>query len=248
MSWLVFTSQCIFSTLLLMKRVYTNSSILQTDIWADTDPQDRWMPATIWPLAGAWLCFNIWESFQFNGDTKLIIRLYPILQGAVLFLTDFLIEDASGIYLVTNPSLSPENTFLGMSKENGVLCEGSTIDMQIIDAVFGAYISATEVLGIDNDDLKNSVKKCRARLPPMSIGSFGQLQEWQKDYEEFEPGHRHTSHLWALHPGNAITKSKTPELAGASAVVLKRRAEHGGGHTGWSRFAQRILFVLICII
>lgn len=207
-----------------------------TDIWADTDPQDRWMPATIWPLAGAWLCYHIWESFEFNGDKKLLSRLYPILRDSVEFVSDFLIEDASGKYLVTNPSLSPENTFLGTRKAKGVLCEGSTIDMQIVDAVFRAYIDAAEVLNVKDDDaLVTLVRKCRERLPPMSIGSFGQLQEWQKDYEEFEPGHRHTSHLWALHPGNAITKSKTPELASASAVVLKRRAEHGGGHTGWSR-------------
>jgi hypothetical protein len=153
-----------------------------------------------------------------------------------MFLADFLVEDSSGNYLVTNPSLSPENTFLGTDRTKGVLCEGSTIDMQIIDAVFGAYIDATQALNISDDqDLVTLVGKCRERLPPMAIGSFGQLQEWQKDYQEFEPGHRHTSHLWALYPGNAITISKTPALASASGVVLKRRAEHGGGHTGWSR-------------
>jgi hypothetical protein len=224
-----------------------------TDIWADTDPQDRWMPATgrsstlldmsilifataVWPLAGAWLCYHIWESFQFNQDKRLLSRLYPVLRGSVLFLSDFLIEDASGDYLVTNPSLSPENTFLGEQKTTGVLCEGSTIDIQIIDAVFGAYVEVVGILEVKNDDeLTAIVRRCRERLPPMSIGSFGQLQEWRKDYEEFEPGHRHTSHLWALHPGDSITRSSTPELAAASAVVLKRRAEHGGGHTGWSR-------------
>jgi hypothetical protein len=85
------------------------------------------------------------------------------------------------------------------------------------------------------DELLPIVLKARERLPPMSVGSFGQLQEWRQDYTESEPGHRHTSHLWGLHPGNGITKSKTPDLAAASAVVLRRRAEHGGGHTGWSR-------------
>jgi hypothetical protein len=69
----------------------------------------------------------------------------------------------------------------------------------------------------------------------MKIGSFGQLQEWLEDYDEFELGHRHTSHLWGLHPGNSITMKKTPDLAAASKVVLKRRADNGGGHTGWSR-------------
>lgn len=207
-----------------------------TDIFADTDPQDRWMPATVWPLAGAWLCYHIWEHYQFNSDDDFLRRMFPILRGSVLFLIDFLVEDASGKYLVTNPSLSPENTYLGSNGAKGVLCEGSAIDMQIISAVLSAYIEAATILNISDEEVPVAkVQSYRERLPPMSIGSLGQLQEWQHDYEEFEPGHRHTSHLWALHPGNAITKSTTPHLAAASAVVLRRRAEHGGGHTGWSR-------------
>lgn len=69
----------------------------------------------------------------------------------------------------------------------------------------------------------------------MKINDSGFLQEWATDYDEFEPGHRHTSHLWALYPGNTITPTKTPDLTKACDVVLRRRAEHGGGHTGWSR-------------
>ncbi|KAH8602028.1 Six-hairpin glycosidase-like protein [Bisporella sp. PMI_857] len=205
-----------------------------TDIWADTDPQDRWMPATVWPLGGAWLCYHIWERYQFFGDEVFLKRLFPALKGCVQFLVDYLIEDASGRYLVTNPSLSPENSFLHEDKTQGVLCEGSTIDIQIIDAVFEAFVESVAKLQL-KDELLDKVTKSRRRLPPMQIGRFGQLQEWLQDYTEVEPGHRHTSHLWALHPGNSITPSKTPSLAAAASVVLRRRAEHGGGHTGWSR-------------
>jgi hypothetical protein len=144
-----------------------------------------------------------------------------------VFLVEFLIEDASGKFLVTSPSLSPENTFLVNNTTKGILCEGSTIDNQIIDAIFGAFVESVSELEI-KDELQATVVGFRRRLPPMAIGSFGQLQEWQQDYAEVEPGHRHTSHLWGLHPGNSITKTKTPELAAASAVVLQRRAEHGG--------------------
>lgn len=150
------------------------------------------------------------------------------------FLVDFLIPDASGKYLVTSPSLSPENTFLDVNQSKGVLCEGSTIDIQIIDSIFEAFLEIVLLLEVE-DELLPVVSEKRSYLPPMSIGSFGQLKEWQQDYEEFELGHRHTSHLWGLHPGNSIDRFKTPELATASAVVLRRRAEHGGGHTGWSR-------------
>ena len=188
----------------------------------------------MWPLGGAWLCYHIWEHYQFSGDKAFLRRMFPVLRGCIQFLNDFLVNDATGQYLITNPSLSPENTFVDNNNQKGVLCEGSTIDIQIVDAIFGAFITIISELGITDDLLPIVVEK-RKRLPPMTIGSFGQLCEWQKDYGEHEPGHRHTSHLWGLHPGNSITRSSTPELAAASAVVLRRRAKHGGGHTGWSR-------------
>ena len=75
----------------------------------------------------------------------------------------------------------------------------------------------------------------RAKLPPLKIGRFGQLQEWREDYDERDPGHRHISHLFALHPGNQITPRGTPELARAARVTLERRLAAGGGGTGWSR-------------
>ncbi|KAJ5141276.1 Alpha-L-fucosidase [Penicillium atrosanguineum] len=204
-----------------------------TDIWADTAPVDRWMPATIWPLGGAWLCYHIWERFQFTRNHDFLRRMFPVLRGCVEFLIDFLVEDETGEYLITSPSVSPENSFYDKGQK-GVLCEGSTIDIQIISAILAAFESCVNALGI-KDPLVFSVDTVRARLPPMKISRLGNLQEWALDYDEFEPGHRHTSHLWALYPGNAITPTKTPEVAEACGVVLRRRAEHGGGHTGWSR-------------
>jgi alpha-L-fucosidase 2 len=79
------------------------------------------------------------------------------------------------------------------------------------------------------------VEDARAKLPPFAIGKMGQLQEWQRDYEEPEPGHRHISHLWALFPGTQISLQHTPDLAQAARTSLERRLSHGGGQTGWSR-------------
>lgn len=180
------------------------------------------------------MCIHIWERYHFSGDKVFLQRMFPVLKGCVQFLLDYLIEDSSSKYLVTNPSLSPENSFLDENDMTGVLCEGSAIDIQIIEALFVAFTETVSELGI-LDNLLQAVESCRKRLPPLKIGSFGQLQEWQHDYKELEPGHRHTSHLWALHPGSSITSDRTPKLATAAAVVLRRRAEHGGGHTGWSR-------------
>ncbi|PQE14018.1 Alpha-L-fucosidase protein [Rutstroemia sp. NJR-2017a BBW] len=205
-----------------------------TDIWADTDPQDRWMPGTIWPMSGAWLCCHIWARYMYNGDEKFLQRMFPVIKGSVLFLVDYLIEDSTGQKLVTNPSLSPENTYIDKHGNKGVLCEGSTIDLQITHALFSIFLDCVSVLQIQ-DDLRDSVQLARERLPQTQVGSLGQILEWGEEFTEFEPGHRHTSHLWGVHPGNSITPSKTPELAAAAAVTLLRRAENGGGHTGWSR-------------
>ncbi|GAB1216102.1 hypothetical protein ATERTT37_005307 [Aspergillus terreus] len=205
-----------------------------TDIWVDTAPVDQWMPATLWPLGGAWLCFHVWERFLFSKDEMFLRRMFPVLRGCVEFLLDFLVEDATGQYLVTSPSLSPENLFYDAEGRQGVLCEGSTIDMQLVDAVFHAFIQSVNILNL-KDDLVSRVNHASERLPPARIGSFGQLQEWTADYAEVEPGHRHVSHLWALYPGHTILPGRTKDLAAACAVTLARRQAHGGGHTGWSR-------------
>ncbi|KAF3154165.1 hypothetical protein TWF569_000990 [Orbilia oligospora] len=206
-----------------------------TDIWADTNPQDKWMPATLWPLGGAWLCTHIWERYLFFEDKSFLQRFFPVLEGCVRFLLDFLIKDDHGFY-VTNPSLSPENTFKNQRGEKGVFCEASTMDIQILTAIFKAYITSSYILeGLGTVDMVE-VNKALAGLPPVIVSSTGLLQEWgRNDYEEVEPGHRHTSHLWGLHPGDSITPASTPKFAEAASAVLTRRAAHGGGHTGWSR-------------
>lgn len=203
-----------------------------TDIWGDTAPQDMYLPATYWPLGAAWLCLHIWEHFLFSKNVAFLSEKYRTLKEAALFLQDFLIEHEE--YLVTCPSVSPENSYRLPNGEFGVLCAAPSMDSQIIRALFSAVIDAGSVLNID-EDFCRKLKKSLSKLPPNKIGRFGQLQEWANDYEEVEPGHRHISHLFALHPGNEISPENTPELAKAARITLERRLEHGGGHTGWSR-------------
>ncbi|EQB59254.1 hypothetical protein CGLO_00392 [Colletotrichum gloeosporioides Cg-14] len=206
-----------------------------TDIWADTDPHDRWMPSTIWPLGGVWICIDIFELLQYEYDEDLHRRAAVALEGAIVFLLEYLIPSACGRYLVTNPSLSPENTFLSESGEPGILCEGSAIDMTIIHIAFKKFLWSTNILGGDNS-LRAKVEDALERLPPLVINWDGLIQEWGlKDYKEQEPGHRHVSHLFGLYPGESISPSKSPDLAASAKQVLERRAAHGGGHTGWSR-------------
>jgi alpha-L-fucosidase 2 len=204
-----------------------------TDIWADSAPQDRVITATLWPMGGAWMCTHIWSHFQYTGDTAFLQRMYPVLKGCVEFFLDFLI-DRDG-YKVTSPSLSPENRYRLPSGEEGTMCIAPTMDSQILFRLFNDFLDAANVLGREDDrPMRLEVEIICTKLPPLRIGQHGQLQEWWEDHEEVEPGHRHVSHLWGLYPSSQISHQDTA-LVEACKVTLARRAASGGGHTGWSR-------------
>jgi alpha-L-fucosidase 2 len=203
-----------------------------TDLWRVATPVDgaRW---GLWPMGAAWLSTHLYEHYAFGGDVAFLRKAYPVMKEASEFLLDFLVEDAQG-RLVTNPSHSPENAFLDEKGQEGVLCVGATMDFGIIRELFGDCLRAAQVLDVDAE-FRGQLEHALARLPPYQIGKHGQLQEWLKDFDEAEPGHRHMSHLFGLHPGHSITLRGTPELARAARVSLERRLANGGGGTGWSR-------------
>jgi alpha-L-fucosidase 2 len=204
-----------------------------TDIWGDTAPQDIYLPASYWTMGAAWLCLHLWEHYEYGLDAAFLERIYPTLKESAQFFEDFLTETDDGL-LVANPSVSPENTYILPSGESGTLCIGASMDSQILYELFTACTEAAKALGIDSAQ-QHKWEQMRARLPEPAIGKHGQIQEWMDDYEEAEPGHRHISHLFALHPGKRFTVKGTPEWAAAARVTLDRRLASGGGHTGWSR-------------
>jgi alpha-L-fucosidase 2 len=203
-----------------------------TDLWRVATPVDgaRW---GLWPLGSAWLATHFVEHYAFSGDRAFLRRAFPVLREASEFVLDFLVEDPQG-RLVTNPSHSPENAFVDEKGNEGVLCVGATMDFGIIRELFDGCLKAAEILGED-EELRGRLRGALDRLPPYQVGRHGQLQEWMRDFDEAEPGHRHVSHLFGLHPGRSITRRGTPELARAARVSLDRRLAHGGGGTGWSR-------------
>ena len=204
-----------------------------TDLWADTAPQDRCLTSTMWPMGGAWLCTHVWSYYDYTGNVALLRRMYPVVRSCVEFFLDFLI-DRDG-YKVTSPSLSPENLYRLPNGEEGALCIAPTMDSEILYQLFTDFLAAADVLGAEADrDMRRQVEESRGKLPPLRIGRHGQLQEWWEDHDEVEPGHRHVSHLWALYPGEQITR-REEALTDACKVTLARRAANGGGHTGWSR-------------
>ncbi|WP_150271309.1 glycosyl hydrolase family 95 catalytic domain-containing protein [Paenibacillus tepidiphilus] len=204
-----------------------------SDIWADTAPQDVCITSTFWVMGAAWLSLHLWDHYEYGRDLSFLKNAYPTMKEAALFLLDYLITDPDG-NLVISPSSSPENRYVLPNGESGALCYGASMDSQIIRELFGHCIESTEILQED-EDFGELLRQTLARIPGLAVGKHGQIQEWSVDYEELEPGHRHISHLFALHPGSQITPHSTPVLAEAAGVTLRRRLTHGGGHTGWSR-------------
>ncbi|MHC1748681.1 MAG: glycoside hydrolase N-terminal domain-containing protein [Cellulosilyticaceae bacterium] len=205
-----------------------------SNIWAEAAPLGILDASPYWAMGLAWVSLHLYEHYKFTKDkTFLKNRCYPVIKEVALFFIDYLVSSPEG-YLVTGPSVSPENSYISINKEVGALCMGPTMDIQIIKAVFEAVKTTEELLEI-KDGLRQHLQKVEQKLPPVSIGKHGQIMEWYQDYEEVELGHRHISHLFGLYPGDQITKSKEPELFEAAKVTLKRRLEHGGGHTGWSK-------------
>lgn len=203
-----------------------------TDIWGDCVTQDHWLPGSFWVMGAAWLCTHQWTHYVYTQDKDFLRDQFPIMREAALFFLDFCIED--GGYLKTCPSVSPENTFILPNGEKGSNSAGVTMDNQILRDLFGQCIEAAKILGVE-DELNEQIKEAREKLLPTRIGEKGTILEWQEDYEEAEPGHRHISHLYGLHPSEQITMDGTPELAAAARATLERRLANGGGHTGWSR-------------
>ncbi len=204
-----------------------------SDAWGTSTPHDS-AGCGLWPTGGAWLCTHLWEHFRFTGDMAFLRNTaLPLMRGACEFFLDYLIEDPATGRLLCGPSSSPENRYRLPSGEVGHLCLGPTMDNQILRELFTATIDAAKLLDSDAA-LARQLDAARAKLPPNQVGRHGQLMEWPDAHDEPEPGHRHISHLFGLHPGSQITPLRTPDLAAAARQTLDRRLAHGGGHTGWS--------------
>jgi alpha-L-fucosidase 2 len=198
-----------------------------TDLWRASAPIDgaQW---GLWPMGGAWLCTHLWDHYDYGRDEAFLRSVYPLMRGAALFFLDTLQTDPATGYLVTNPSVSPENVHpLGAS-----ICAGPAMDQQILRDLFDQTARAAAILHIDAD-FAAQIHATRARLAPDKIGKEGQLQEWQQDWDADapEPHHRHVSHLYGLFPSQQINLDDTPALARAAQRSLELRGDES---TGWA--------------
>jgi len=190
----------------------------------------------LFPMAGPWMCLNLWEHYEYTADRAYLKELFPILKGACLFVLDFLTEGPDG-YLVTAPSNSPENTFIytdnNGERKSEMFTYGATIDFEIIRSLFENTAYACGLLS--EEAFAARLREVLRRLPPLRVSErYGTICEWIRDYEEAEPGHRHISHLFGLYPADQINETD-PVLYEAARRTIDRRLSHGGGATGWSR-------------
>ncbi len=198
-----------------------------TDIWRFTGPIDgaSWGQ---WPMGGAWLSQHLFDKYDYNGDKDFLKSFFPVVKEASLFFLDFLVEEPEHKWLVVCPSLSPENAPSAHPRE--AISAGTTMDNQLIFDLFTRTIKAARVLGTDAE-LADKLEETVKRLPPMQIGSWGQLQEWMYDWDNPKDNHRHVSHLYGLYPSNQISPYRTPELFSAARTSLVARGDES---TGWS--------------
>ena len=205
-----------------------------TDLWRAAAPIDGafW---GMWQMGGAWLSLALWDHWEYTRDQAFLATIYPLLKGAAEFFVDTLVEHPREKLLVTNPSLSPENSHpFGSS-----ICAGPAMDSQILRDLFSKTDEAAKILGRDAG-FRQELARVLSRLPKDRIGKAGQLQEWMDDWDMDAPeiNHRHISHLWALHPSDQINLEDTPALAAAARRTLEIRGDES---TGWG-IAWRLNF------
>jgi alpha-L-fucosidase 2 len=220
------------------KEVYGMKGIVAhytTDVWHFTEPTGA-VGYGMWPMGIAWSCQNIWDHYLFGGDIGYLrSKSYPIMKEAAEFCIDWLVVNPKTGYLVSGPSISPENRFK-IPGENATasMVMGPTMDHMIIRDLLQNTIQASTILDLD-EPFRRKMQKTLEKLAPIQIGKDGRIMEWTEEFEEAEPGHRHISHLYGLHPGNQITQQHNAEYLEAARKTINYRLANGGGHTGWSR-------------
>ena len=220
------------------KEVYGMKGIVAhytTDPWHFTEPTGA-IGYGMWPMGIAWSCQNIWDHYAFGGNVEYLRnKSYPIMKEAAEFCIDWLMVNPKTGYLVSGPSISPENRFkIPGGDGNASMVMGPTMDHMIIRDLLQNTIKASTILNTDKT-FRKKIEKTLEKLAPTRIGSDGRIMEWTEEFEEPEPGHRHISHLYGLHPGDQITKQNNSEYLEAARKTIEYRLSHGGGHTGWSR-------------
>ncbi|MDE6612585.1 MAG: glycoside hydrolase family 95 protein, partial [Muribaculaceae bacterium] len=217
-----------------------------TDIWRTTGAVDNGAVG-IWPTCNAWFCSHLWEKYLFSGDKTYLASIYPVLKGCATFFQDFLVKDPNTGYMVVCPSNSPENHpgLFSYNKDDGskmnvALFGGVAMDNQLVYDVLKSTAEAARALGTD-EDFAAGLDDLKAQITPYRIGKYGQVQEWQEDWDRENTSHRHLSHLWGAYPGNQVSPYVDPTVfQGVHKSLVGRGDAAPGGSMGgqvclWAR-------------
>ena len=202
-----------------------------SDIWAMANPvgekseKPEWAN---WPMGGAWLVETLWERYLFTQDRDYLLNVaYPLMHGAAEFCLDWLIPNPNNPQeLITAPSTSPENEYVTDQGYHGMTCYGGTADMAIIRELFQNVVEAGRLCGDNIDAYETALQ----RLRPYTVGRDGDLNEWYHDWRDFDPKHRHQSHLIGLYPGNNLPE---PLYGAAEKTLVQKGEQTTGWSTGW---------------
>ena len=203
-----------------------------SDLWAMTNPvgeKREWPEWANWNLGGAWLVNTLWERYLFTQDKEYLRTVaYPLMQGAADFCLDWLIENPlNKKELITAPSTSPENEYVTDEGYHGMTCYGGTADLAIIRELLTNVIAASKLCGKS----AGKYEKALRRLHPYTVGKDGDLNEWYYDWRDYDPHHRHQSHLIGLYPGHHLTQPDLREAA--QNTLIQKGDETTGWSTGW---------------
>ena len=214
-----------------------------SDIWAMANPvgekneKPEWAN---WAMGGAWIVETLWEKYLFTRDDSFLrTTAYPLMRGAAEFLLDWLIPNPrKPDELITAPATSPENEYVNSQGYHGMTVYGSTADMAIIRELFLNTLQAAAIVS-DGSPVVKRIEAALPRLHPYTIGSEGDLNEWYYDWRDYDPRHRHQSHLIGLYPGHHIAKvpgsqdSSDSLLAACEQTLIQKGDQTTGWSTGW---------------
>lgn len=205
------------------------------NVWGYT-PASSTIIWGLFPMAGSWIASHLWTQYEFTQDKQYLAETaYPLLKGNAQFILDFLAKDPKSGYLMTGPSISPENWFRTAGGEEMVASMMPACDRELAYEILSNCVQASEILNTDRE-FADSLHTAIAQLPPIQLRANGAIREWFEDFEEAHPNHRHTSHLLALYPFSQITLEKTPELAEAARKTIENRlSAENWEDTEWSR-------------
>jgi alpha-L-fucosidase 2 len=205
------------------------------NVWGYT-PASSTIIWGLFPMAGSWIASHLWTQYEFTQDKQYLAETaYPLLKGNAQFILDFLAKDPKSGYLMTGPSISPENWFRTVGGEEMVASMMPACDRELAYEILSNCVQASEILDTDRE-FADSLRTAIVQLPPIQLRANGAIREWFEDFEEAHPNHRHTSHLLALYPFSQITLEKTPELAEAARKTIENRlSAENWEDTEWSR-------------